>query len=71
MTQQQVQEIIDLDEQEDLEYFARYLGVEYEDLKSFTEDKDIDFDDWSSWFLKWKFVMLNWMKEAVKLLSPH
>jgi hypothetical protein len=48
MTQQQVQEIIDLDEQEDLEYFARYLGVEYEDLKSFTEDKDIDFDDWSS-----------------------
>jgi hypothetical protein len=48
MTQQQVQEIIDLDEQEDLEYFARYLGVEYEDLRSFTEDKDIDFDDWSS-----------------------
>lgn len=48
MTQHQVQEIIDLDEQEDLEYFARYLGVEYEDLKSFTEDKEIDFDDWSS-----------------------
>jgi hypothetical protein len=47
MTEQESQTFIDLDEQDDAEYFARYLGVDYQDFMSFTLDKDIDFDDCS------------------------
>lgn len=47
MTEQESQTFIDLDEQDDAEYFARYLGVDYEDFRSFALDKDIDFDDCS------------------------
>ena len=46
MTEQQVQEMIDLD-QDDKEYFAKYLGLDYDDYRSLSNDSDIDFDDWS------------------------
>lgn len=47
MTERQEQELINLDENEDMEYFAKYLGIDYEDYKCFSQDRDIDFDDWS------------------------
>jgi hypothetical protein len=45
MTEQEAQTFIDLDEQDDAEYFARYLGIDYEDFGCLALDKDIDFDD--------------------------
>ncbi len=48
MTEQEAQTFIDLDEQDDAEYFARYLGVDYQDFMAFALDKDIDFDDGSN-----------------------
>ena len=47
MTENQEQELINLDENEDMEYFAKYLGIDCEDYKCFSLDRDIDFDDWS------------------------
>ena len=47
MTERQEQELINLDENEDMEYFSKYLGIDCEDYKCFSLDRDIDFDDWS------------------------
>ena len=47
MTEHQEQELINLDENEDMEYFAKYLCIDCVDYKCFTWDRDIDFDDWS------------------------
>ena len=33
---------------EDVEQFAKYLGIDYDDFLTFTDEKDIDFDDYSS-----------------------
>lgn len=33
---------------EDMEQFAKYLGIDYDDFLTFTDEKDIDFDDYSS-----------------------
>ena len=33
---------------EDVEQFAKYLGVDYDDFLDFTNERDIDFDDYSS-----------------------
>jgi len=47
MTEQEAQTFMDLNEQDDAEYFARYLGIDYGDFGSFVIDKDIDFYDGS------------------------
>ena len=47
MTERQEQELINLDENEDMEYFSKYLGIDCEDYKCFSLYRDIDFDDWS------------------------
>jgi len=47
---QQIKELINLDNHEDLEGFAQYLGVDYEDFYEVhhkIQNEDIDFDDWS------------------------
>jgi len=33
---------------EDMEQFAKYLGIDYDDFLDFANEKDIDFDDCSS-----------------------
>jgi len=37
-----------LKRKEDMEQFAKYLGIDYDDFFDFTNEKDIDFDDYSS-----------------------
>jgi hypothetical protein len=37
-----------LKRKEDMEQFAKYLGIDYDDFLDFTNEKDIDFDDCSS-----------------------
>jgi hypothetical protein len=47
---QQIKELVNLDNHEDLEGFAQYLGVDYEDFYEVhhkIQNEDIDFDDWS------------------------
>lgn len=50
MTFKETQKMTNLDK-ENIEDFAKYLGVDYEDLYEFTYKKsyveDIDFDDYS------------------------
>jgi hypothetical protein len=48
MTEQEAQTFIDLDEQDNVEYFGRYLGIDYEDFGYLALGKDIDFDDGSN-----------------------
>ena len=31
-----------------MEQFAKYLGIDYDDFLTSTDEKDIDFDDYSS-----------------------
>lgn len=47
---QEIKKLIDFDNQEDLEGFAQYLGIDCEDLYQLhrkIQNEDIDFDDWS------------------------
>lgn len=47
---QEIKELINLDKHEDLEDFAEYLGVDYEDFYQLhykIQNEDIDFDDYS------------------------
>jgi cold shock CspA family protein len=47
MTEQEAQTFINLDEQDDVDYFVKYLGIDYDDYQLLKQDRDIDFDDWS------------------------
>jgi diketogulonate reductase-like aldo/keto reductase len=47
---QETKDLVNLDKHEDLESFAEYLGIDYEDLYQLhhkIQNEDIDFDDWS------------------------
>lgn len=47
---QEINQPVNLDKQEDLDEFAKYLGIDYEDLYELHhkfQNEDIDFDDWS------------------------
>jgi hypothetical protein len=43
---QNTQELVDFYKREDLEEFAKYLGVDCEDYIEYLHP-DVDFDDWS------------------------
>jgi len=45
ITEQEPQRI---KKKEDMEQFAKYLGIDYDDFSYFLDEKDIDFDDYSS-----------------------